>query len=282
MHRITGFLITSLLTPTLLLGETMLFQEGVEGYTHQEDLCINPAGGIWTSDARLAMDASPRYQALIRFDYIFGVASNQIPPSAEIMYAAIKLKTGSRISSYSGTINDIGIYQVNVAWTEQSRWGDFSTLGDTLGAKAVSTLIGTYTTTISNDETTSFDITAAAKAWHAGTSTNHGILLVNDGNDGCDFWSDASPNVHERPILEVNYIMPPSMVPSISSDLLELTFQAESNIIYQPQWCTNITDGSWQNAGGGVTGINSVITWQHTISGQVDQSYFRLTINRDP
>jgi len=187
------------------------FQEGVDGYDQQVDLCISPSGGIWTMDVRLVMDASPRYQTLIRFDHIFGSGSNQIPPGAEILGAVMKLKTGNRVSTSSGTTNDIGIYRVDVPWTEASRWGDFSTLNDTVGAKAVSTPIGTYTAIITNDETTLFDVTAAVRAWQSGSAANNGVLFVNDGSDGCDFWSDASPFVEERPILEVQYVIPPAM-----------------------------------------------------------------------
>lgn len=282
MRRMIIMLLVLQLAANLLRGGTVNFQEGLDGYSDQVDLCINSSGGIWSSDARLAMDASPRYQSLIRFDHLFGTASNQIPPEAEILRAVIKLKTGSRISSYSGTADDIDIYQVHASWTEASRWGDFSTLGDTVGAKAVSTLIGTYTNTIANDEITPFDITAAVRAWQSGTFTNHGILFVNEGSDGCDFWSDASTNVAERPRLEVEYAIPPVVGAMMASGTLDVFFHAEAGLLYQPQMCSDLLHGEWIDAGAGIIGHDTATSVQLTPTGTVDQALFRLTVAPAP
>lgn len=282
MKHISRLLLTSLLMsfPALLFGDTVWFQEGSGGYAHQEDLCINASGGIWSGDARIAMDASPRYQSLIKFEEIFGGASHQVPLGAEIEYAAIKLKTGNRISTYSGTVNDIDIYQVNASWSEASRWNDFSVINDSVGAKAVSALIGTYTNTIANDEVTVFDVTTAVKSWHAGSAPNYGILFVNEGGDGCDFWSDASPFVYERPILEVRYFIRPALNISVSGIGVGLTFRTELGCQYQAQWSSDLVSTNWLDLGGSVVGDGDIVSILDTATGSATSRFYRAIIRR--
>lgn len=265
-----------------LFGETMSFQEGSGGYTNQTDLCINPSGGIWRSDVRIAMDASPRYQTLIIFDDIFGEGSNQVPMNADIEYAAIKLKTANRISAYSGTTDDINIYRINVPWTESSRWGDFSTINDTIGAKAVSTLIGTYTDTIVNNETTSFEITTAAQMWIGDPTTNYGILFVNEGSDGCDFWSDASPYVEERPILEIRYVIRPVISTlRVTTDGVELVFRSQPACRYQVQYCPDLLATNWFDLGESIAGDGTTSTNVDSTSGSVHSRFYRIVATPD-
>ncbi|MCF7848049.1 MAG: DNRLRE domain-containing protein [Kiritimatiellales bacterium] len=265
-----------------LFGETMSFQEGSGVYTNQTDLCINSSGGIWSSDERIAMDASPRYQTLIIFDDIFGEGSNQVPMNADIEYAAIKLKTANRISGYSGTTDDIDIYRINVPWTESSRWNDFSIINDTIGAKAVSTLIGTYSNTIVNGETTSLEITTAAQMWIADPSTNHGILFVNEGNDGCDFWSDASPNVAERPILEIRYVIRPVISTIRITDTgVELAFMSQLAYQYQVQYCPDLLATNWFDLGDSTAGDGTTSTNVDSTAGSVHSRFYRIVVTPD-
>ena len=70
-----------------------------------------------------------------------------------------------------------------------------------------------------------------------------------------------------------------------SAGQLAVEFNAGSGLGYQVQWCSSLVTGTWQNAGGTITGADNIVTWRDdgtqtsALPHDADHRFYRIRRN---
>ncbi len=163
-------------------------------------------------------------QGLLRFDGLFGVLPNQIPPGSTITSAVLTLEV---FDSSNVPVGTIAVYRMTTAWNESSTWSSLAG-GVQVGSETAAVADDAHTTELIASAT--FNVLPSLQAWVAGAS-NFGWVFLNSTTDGMEFWSSEHGTLALRPKLTVTFVPPatPPAVPALSRHglaalLVALTF----------------------------------------------------------
>ena len=139
-------------------------------------------------------------QVLMRFDNVFGPGANQLPATASIVSAQLRLQTGT--AATDGTTQPVALHRLRVPFSAASTWNSFVDGISTDNVEAAASAEFTATPRFAND-TVRFDVTATLQDLAAG-GTNDGWLVTLAATDSWRFaLSENLTNVASRPALEV-------------------------------------------------------------------------------
>jgi hypothetical protein len=207
-------------TPTRTLP--MIFQQGTNGYAGCSMLRVGQDGTTLLGDAiDVATNAAyvdggtgptdPEFDALVKFDSLFGTGAGQIPPGTSIVKAYLALTTPPESNSVD--VHTKGPYTVHrmlvdVDWTGTNHparpflWSEFAG-GD--GPTAADGEIGPELASaqaIAYDGRAFFDVTSAVQAWQNGSAPNYGLVVKPGTTDGWKIhWTGSSSPADLRPQL---------------------------------------------------------------------------------
>ncbi|HBE72417.1 MAG TPA: hypothetical protein DDW52_30140 [Planctomycetaceae bacterium] len=235
------------------------YQDGVDGYEGTVDTQVGPGGGADTDnsaaetlfvDYQTANDSG--VQALIRFEDIIGSAAGQIPAGAQIVSA--RLTTSSITSNSQG---DGGrFFPILRDWADTDT---YNTLVDGIAADGVEAL-ATFNTAAGSESRSpnvqggrhTWDVTDDLQSWVNGDSDNKGWAISpwESGTDGWGFQSSETPELVDRPRLEVYYTESTDSIPP----------QAEAIMVGSSNWgaaFVDSVDGVGNNGNGYQIGAGS-------------------------
>jgi len=188
-------------------SRTAVFRQGSNGYFGTVDTFVQEArpNASNAHSEQLNVDGDDpngtgqRVEALLRFEGLFGLGPNRIPPGRRIISATLEL-TGTNAGAGAG------VYRMIVPWSDTYTWGDFGGQGIVPGtdtellpdARAFS-LLGTE----------AIDVTESLQAWSDDPCSNYGWAFLPEGGDGWDFSSAEGPN---PPRLTVTYSLFPRII----------------------------------------------------------------------
>lgn len=166
------------------------------GPAQTEDTYISadaPNANYGTATSLNVDGATPHAHGLMRFLNVFGSAPGQVPPQSPIASAILRLNCnnyGALMKAYRLTQN----WGQNAAtWNQCSSGVSWVNPGaDGLGSHATLELSADCTAT----GWRTIDVTAFVQEWSNG-SENYGIVLVDSGTDGVDFYSSESASPPE-------------------------------------------------------------------------------------
>ena len=139
-------------------------------------------------------------QVLLRFDNVFGAGANQLPTTATIVSAQLRLQTGSVPTD--GTTQLVAVHRMLVPFNAASTWNSFTDGVDTDDVEAAAATEFTATPHFAND-VGRFDVTGTLQDVAAG-GANDGWLLKLAGTDQWRFvLSENVTSIGGRPTLQV-------------------------------------------------------------------------------
>lgn len=144
---------------------------------------------------------SPHSHVLLKYPNLFGSANEQVPPGAEIQSAQLTVNcfnAGNTISAYRLLEDWV---ESEATWNQRQSsvaWGNVGADGavsrDTAGISWSCATVGLKT----------FDLTSMVQQWSSG-APNYGIVIVETGQDGVEWYSSENTTVANRPLLTVQY-----------------------------------------------------------------------------
>src|SRR4030095_15843662 len=102
---------------------TLTFQQGFSGYVGSVDTYIDCALVSQAGVSPIVIDGSPREQALLRFDGIFGSGPSQIPSGSTISSATLTLWVGANTSDES--TDTVSLHRLLHAWNAADVWAAY-------------------------------------------------------------------------------------------------------------------------------------------------------------
>jgi hypothetical protein len=191
---------------------TATFQQGVDGYTGTVDTYIGTGRGNQATSPALIIDG-PDVQSLLRFDGIFGPATNQIPTGSTIVSATLTLRVGSDPNDPSTT--PVNLHRLLHPWLDTDLWAAYgvspwNTQGG-IQADGVDAEATADATVTMNTPNTAYavSVTRSVQAWASGTSNNYGWTVLPTSMDGLRVASAEATTASYRPRLSVTYNLPP-------------------------------------------------------------------------
>lgn len=234
------------------------FQYGMNGYTATNDIGIrsssSPGADATWNTSNLYTDNNSETdedQVLIDFQDIIGTGAQQIPSTAIVKSATLRLWVGDG----NNPSNDIiSLHRMLADWSANSSWNsmvDGITADD---VEAVATAEYVHETYKDIETWSEWDVTASIEAYLAGTATNRGWVLLNSDNDGFGFWTSKAADTDIHPELVVVYsdgptpAAPTSVVAEpVSTSEIELTWTdvASDETAYMIEHATDYY-GEWE------------------------------------
>lgn len=160
----------------------------------------NPNGtttdGSGVGESFLDLETNNTTEALLRFPVAFGSTSGQIPLDEEIVKAEMLVTTTFNPDAQSP--GPIAIHQMTAPWTLSSSYGFF---GPKHGADMISEPLQRISG-LGLSSTAWVDVTAAVRAWRAG-SANHGFLLKPETTNGWQMFFPGTPFAVAAPKLRI-------------------------------------------------------------------------------
>ena len=139
-------------------------------------------------------------QVLLRFDNLFGPAGTQLPPTATVVSAQLRMQTGSVVTD--GTTQPVALHRLRVPFSAASTWNSLVDGISPDNVEAAATADFTATPRFAND-VGRFDVTGTLQDVAAG-GTNDGWLLKMAGTDSWRFvLSENVTSIAGRPTLQV-------------------------------------------------------------------------------
>lgn len=202
---------------------TVVFHQGVNGYSGTKDTWINQAspntsyGSAQTihsdDDTNNSIFSDNRGQALLRFDGMFSALGEPvngheaIPLNATITKATLRLTIADDIDTPFANPRFF-VYALTRPWDENSTWN--SLVGGLTSPADLGLLLGSFLGDNNPDSDTfrAIDVTAAVQLWANGQA-NYGFAIlpeiISGNDDGIEVYSAQAANVLFRPSLEVSY-----------------------------------------------------------------------------
>ena len=178
---------------------TKSFRNGVSGYGATYDTYVFSGDSTANNGtaATLVVDGTPDYQALLRFDSLFGSAANQIPPGSTIQSATLTLN----ISNASA--DGASFHRMLQCWSDTDKWSTFG--GDGVQANGIEAVATADVSTFYNNTGPyNVNVLPSLQAWSNGAINLGWVLLPN----GTDSWQLDSANGTAKPLLTVTYFPP--------------------------------------------------------------------------
>jgi hypothetical protein len=212
------------ITYTTAPVSTARFQQGANGYTGTTMSYLrddnNTADGStlnngfldgwhWNADPDAV---SPDDHALVRFDNIFTSEGGQVPKTARIVKAYLKVTTSD--VGNAQTQEPFEVRQMLTSWDTTTRYSDFSGLGPRPGTHESNDRSANYGMIPNSD--VYFDVGAAVKSWQMG-QPNYGFDIratedpddpfnnPNGTDDGWSIYFTGAADISVRPELIVHY-----------------------------------------------------------------------------
>ncbi len=196
---------------------TVVFQEGLGGYTGQFQKSVGYSSGKGTYSAQLgsavanyAVDGGdPDVNDLIRFDNIIGNGAGMIPAGATVLKAQLVLTT-----AVAGDAQSNGPFIVNRLTSPVTAATTYSEISNGAGYEGVRGISTTEPVAgfpaLAQGEAGAADVTAIVRAWANGAS-NHGFGIYSGGTgDAWNYDTVGNASVGFRPKLVVTYITRPT------------------------------------------------------------------------
>ena len=238
------------------------FRQGVDGYTSARDTRINENATTLNSaaNASLFVDADPgsRIEVLMRFDNIFGTATNQIPAGSTIHAAVLELA-----SLMKDAMGDGGsFFCLLKPWEDTTStwesWGGVGVLTNGVDALSVPTAVAGNLTRTPDVQGgyLNFELTPDLQAWANGTRANYGwaILPWPLGANGWGIGTAEATTERERPQLRV-YFTPGSgavaatmLSPIVTPSSVTVRFNGTIGSTYTVYRANTLT-GTWTSLG---------------------------------
>ncbi|MDO8560451.1 MAG: DNRLRE domain-containing protein [bacterium] len=144
---------------------------------------------------------TPHAHGLIKFPNLFGSGVDQVPPGAEIVSASLTFNCFN-------IGNTIRTYRLLEDWVESEATWNLRAAGVPWGNPgadgAVSRDSAALNWTCSTVGSQTYDLTPVVQQW-AGGAPNHGVVMVESGADGVDFYTSEHATAANRPQLTVSY-----------------------------------------------------------------------------
>ncbi|MCA9246064.1 MAG: DNRLRE domain-containing protein [Planctomycetales bacterium] len=183
------------------LSETVMFQQGADGYVGAADTFLQEGAPNAENSAAASinidgLDLGGAVQGLLRFDDLFGPGAGQIPLAATLNSATLEL----RVTNPGGAIE---LHRMLQPWSDTESWNARVAGIQTDDSEAAAA--ADATTGAVGVGTLAIDVTASLAAWQANPAQNFGWALLPTAVDGVDFDSSEGA-VH--PKLTVNFDPP--------------------------------------------------------------------------
>jgi hypothetical protein len=168
---------------------------GYGGVTDIE-LGANHAADSYSDSDPLVADLDPHRQVLMRFDDIFGSGAGQIPTDVPVVRAEVQ------VYATDPTPDDISLHRMLTTWSASSTW---NTMGSGVSPYGVEAAIMPDDSQYGpgNNAFFTFDVTATVADWQDAPTSNHGWVLLDNGDDGWYIRSSEHATASQRPQLTV-------------------------------------------------------------------------------
>lgn len=201
-------------------GQTVSFQDGVNGYTGTRDATLRqamPDGATGTTATTLEIDGE---DAGVDLAAVLKWQLAGIPAGAVVIGASIGVNVvdpGSSPYPIYALARDW--VESEVTWNRASAAAAWGQAGATAATDRDAAPIGATTT---GSGTQSYPLNAAGvalvQAWLNGSKPNHGVIIADTAlTDGLDFSSREATTATNRPMLTISYLMPTT--PPVAGDL---------------------------------------------------------------
>ncbi|MBP8302610.1 MAG: CehA/McbA family metallohydrolase [Phycisphaerae bacterium] len=202
-YTMTAKTLTILIDTSIVVPQTLRFQEGVDGYSGTVDtmICAGTSDTSYGDSTSLNVDTSDTYggasQVLLRFDSITGGAADQIPPYASISSATLRLRS-------LDTGNGGSLHAMLQPWSDVSTWNSLvnGILADDVESSSAAE--DSISANIVGD--VDLDVTATVQGWVDGTIQNNGWAVLPNGTDGWHIASAEHGTTGYRPELSVTFV----------------------------------------------------------------------------
>lgn len=190
---------------------------------------------------------SPHAHVLLKYPNLFGSESEQVPLGAEIQSAQLAVNcfnVGNTLTVYRLLEEWV---ESEVTWNQRQSgvlWGNVGADGvisrDTVGVSWSCATIGVKT----------FDLTPIVQEWSSG-APHYGVVIVESGNDGVDFYSSENATITNRPLLTVQYRVleswGPQQTQSVSGVSAQTTFTSVLQDQSEYEWNCRFSDTTGQS-----------------------------------
>lgn len=203
-HREQGTLGGNVGTSTAV-AKTLLFQQNSASINETNDAQISfdsPNTKYGASNVLTIDEQGPRAHAVVQFPNIVGNGEGKIPPETQIDSAIL------RVNCFNG--GNLGkAYLLLESWNEsQVTWNNrtSSAAWGNAGADGSVSRDSNAVNWTCNwpAEYKNFDMTRFVQNWTNGVA-NHGVVVINTGTDGFDFYTSEHTTPANWPMLIVNY-----------------------------------------------------------------------------
>jgi hypothetical protein len=240
------------------VADTTLFEVAPDNNLGRSSLAVGSVA---------AAGAGARGRALLRFD-LSAVPSNAVIESASLRFTVIQ-------GPFGGVASAFGVHRFLKPWAEGAGAGNQGALaqngettwrsqfhgsslwsqpGSTSGTDYVASSSGSVeVNAVATYAISDPGIAADIQAWVSGAATNHGWIMISDG-EGTQTTARrlaSRESLGGAPSLEIQYtVRPADPVPRITSaaktnNQFELRFTVPSSYCYEVQGRDSLTSGSW-------------------------------------
>lgn len=259
-----------------------VFQQGVGGYSGTRDTyfqtgnpsAVRGADTEWEWDGE---DAGGINFGLITFDNIFGTGNGQVPPTANIIGATLRL-----VVTNNGAASQIAtMHELLIPFDDQSDLLDFGDGFDPLAGSEYSEDVIVEIPGPPTGAVLELDVTESIQRAQA-SGTFHGWIFVPGGSDGVGIASSEAAANQPRLTILVEGAAPPSARRILSGASFTKFAPVRITIeVTVPSGSQNVTltetlPSGWSasNISNGGTFSNGVITWQlNNVSGTTQVTY---------
>lgn len=191
---------------------------------------------------------TPHAHAVFKYPNLFGNDPGQVPLGVEIVSATLTVNCfnpGNLMTAYRLLEDWV---ETETTWNNRSAGVSWGNPGAD-GAASHDSAGVTWNCTTSGVKT--FDLTAIMQAWSAG-APNYGVVALDSGVDGNDFYSSEDPALANRPMLTVRYRVleswGPQQIQPLNGTAARATFTAAIQDQSTYQWNCQVTDASGQSS----------------------------------
>ena len=190
-------------TSAVMTAETLVFQQGVNGYAGTADTTIRQSYAttelgnysVMSVDQRGGRyDEQGALQALLKFEDIFGSQGEQIASDSVINSAVIELQVYNSGSS-------LNVHEMLQSWNESSNWNSLNNGIQVNGVEAASTPVAS--TGFVNTGVLRIDVTESLRSWQTDPTKNQGWAFLSTGGNGVDFYASENSGSVPRLIVDV-------------------------------------------------------------------------------
>ncbi|NBV45069.1 MAG: DNRLRE domain-containing protein [Planctomycetia bacterium] len=217
---------------------TATFQQGVGGYTGATNRVLTSAAASAGTSASIDMAGGDlESQYFLKFDSLFG--GSAVPVGATILDARLKVTTtGASNAQSAGNFSVSGLTaaftggtNLQTAFPGVVAGGTATATAQTLGplySNGYSTLPSGAVKAPALNSAQTFDVTAVAERWAAGTLANNGLAIQSHTTDGWNINTITGATAANRPQLSIAYTTAPTTTAAVKSGMTVVTLQAPS------------------------------------------------------